>query len=122
MRRLGGRVGWTGAAAVIVVVVVSLTFLAFLGVGEGEVGASAEPMLSAADVRALEVGTPRDEVERELGAGEDALEFAFFPGGTGAAVEPMDATCVYYLAAGAARGPVQLCYRDDELVSKRIYR
>jgi hypothetical protein len=122
MRRLGGRATWTGAAAVILVVVVSLPFLAWQGDGEGVVSGIELPMLSAADLRSLELGTSRDEVEHRVGAGESALEFGFYPGGTGAAVEPMDATCVYYLAAGAARGPVQLCYRDDQLVSKRVYR
>ena len=109
-------------AAVIVLAVVALSSFAVLG-GGGSSGFSVETGVGTPDVRALELGTSRDDVESELGPGEDALEFAVTSGGTRTAVEPMDATCVYYSAfATDARGPIQLCYRDDRLVSKRVYR
>lgn len=67
-------------------------------------------------VRSLALGASRSEIESRFGPGKDALEY----GSTGIAVEPIEATCLYYPAgSGYPYGVVQLCYRDDTLVSKR---
>jgi hypothetical protein len=108
---------------VIVVVVVFVLFLAWQGLGEGEFGAQGGPQMTGAELQALTIGGSRDEIERAVGKGDSALEYDFF-GGTGTAVEPMDATCVYYGYAGKqdVASVVQLCYRDNELASKNTFR
>jgi hypothetical protein len=75
--------------------------------------------VALADYRALTLGRSRDEIERRIGDGKDALEFRE----TGAALEPMDADCVYYPQAGTGnyRDIIQLCFRDDRLVRKRTF-
>ena len=71
------------------------------------------------ELRSLQLGTPRRDVEHRLGKGQDALAY----GETGPAVEPMDASCVYYAEAGTGnlRDVVQLCFRDGRLSSKRVF-
>lgn len=119
---LGRLPSWSAVAAVAVVMAL-LVFLALVlgGLQSGSSGAQGGPEMTRAELRTLTVGGSRDEVERAVGKGEDALEFWF--GGTGTALEPMDASCVYYAVRGGPdAGPIQLCYRDDRLVSKRLYR
>ena len=118
------RVTWSAIAAVIVVGFLLFVVVGTYGLGSGSVGAQGGPEMTRAELRSLALGSSRDEIERAVGKGSDALEFSEgFLGATGAAVEPMDATCVYYSLPGGffTRGPVQLCYRDDVLVSKKLY-
>ena len=122
--RLRRLPSWSAVAAVVVLLVFAYFILAFVGVGEGsESGAQGGPEMSRDDFQALAIGSSRDEVQRAVGKGDDALEFESFGGaGTGTAVEPMDAACVYYGYPGTeAQDVVQLCYRDDELSSKRLF-
>ena len=118
------RTPWSAAAAVLVLLVLVFVFLAWMGLSsEGGVGAQGGPEMTRSEFRSLSLGTSRDKVEGAVGKGDGALEYNLFGGATRTAVEPMDATCVYYSRPGGhgIRGPIQLCYRDDELVSKRIY-
>ena len=109
----------------VVLVVVLFVSLAWLGLGAGEEsGAQGGPEMTGAEFEALPIGASRDEIEDAVGRGDSALEFQFL-GGTGTAVEPMDATCVYYAFAGARSlggRLAQLCYRSDELASKSTFR
>lgn len=122
-RLLARRPSPAAVAALLVLAVVVLLVLASLGRVEGGVGFEVTQPLTAGDVRALEIGSSREEVERALGEGETALQDPRF-GATGTAVEPMDATCLYYdyMDDQAFADVAQVCYRDDRLVSKRIYR
>lgn len=106
--------GFAGAALVIALFI---TFgLAFGGGGDTSVGL--ESGIEDREFGALRIGASRDRVEAALGSGQDALEY----GRTGAAVEPVDATCTYYTPEGGyLTAVVQLCYRDGRLVSKRRY-
>jgi hypothetical protein len=119
------RVTWSAIAAAIVVGFVLLVIVGSYGLGSGGGGgAQGGPEMTRAELRSLALGSSRGEVERAVGKGSDALEFSEgFLGATGEAVEPMDATCAYYSLPGGffSRGPIQLCYRDDVLVSKRLY-
>jgi hypothetical protein len=112
-------VTWSAIAAVIVM---GLVLFVFVGsqtlVSGGGGGAQGGPEMTRAELASLTLGGSREKVEGAVGKGQDALEY----GATRTAVEPMDATCAYYsLPGGYGRGPVQLCYRNDELVSKRLY-
>ena len=97
---------WSAIAAVIVLLVVLVGLLSWVGLGEEESGAvQGRPEVRMDDLRALEIGSSRDDVERAVGTGDGALEFDSFGGaGTGTAVEPMDATCVYYGYGGRGGG------------------
>ena len=125
MRRWPRRRGipWSGAAAALVLVVIAFFFLAWTGLGGGEGGIAEGPEMTRSEFRSLTVGASRDDVERSVGKGEGALDFNQLGGASGAALEPMNATCVYYALPGGygVRGPIQLCYREDELISKQIY-
>jgi hypothetical protein len=87
--------------------------------GSSEVFSSGDDAVARASVEAIALGTPRDEVERRLGPGRDALDFEE----TGVALEPLDAECIYYpqAATGNYRDIFQLCFRDGRLVRKRAY-
>ena len=117
------RVTWSAIAAVIVVGFVLFVIVGSYGLGSGGVGAQGGPEMTRAELRSLTLGSSRDDIERSVGKGEGALDFGGGMGATRTAVEPMDATCVYYSLPGGflTRGPIQLCYRDDVLVSKRLY-
>ena len=114
------RTRWSVVAAVVVLIVLALSFLAWSGLSDGEGGVDVRPEMTRSEFRSLRLGTARSDVEDEVGKGEGALEFNGGLAATRAAVEPMDASCVYF-APAAFRGVFQLCYRNDELVSKRIY-
>lgn len=122
-RALDRRPSPSAVAAVVVLAVFIVLAVAWQGLGGGAIGVETGRTLTAADLRALEIGSSRDDIPRAIGEGESALEDPVF-GTTRTAVEPMDATCLYYTYSGRQnlRDLVQLCYRDDRLVSKRIYR
>jgi hypothetical protein len=106
-------------AAAIVLLASVFVFFGSMTLGEGDSGfGSGGPLMTASEFRTLAAGDSRAEIERAFGKGEGALSFGMF-GETGAALEPMDATCVYYTPGGEL---AQVCYRDDRLVSKRLYR
>lgn len=117
------RTPWSAVAAVLVLVIFALFFVAWMGLGEGEFGVEGGPEMTRSEFRSLTIGAPRAEVEEAVGRGQDALEFNRGSAATRGAVEPMNAACVYYFRTGAYSfaGPIQLCYRDNALVSKRLY-
>ena len=108
-------------AAVIVLLLIG--FFAFLSWGLSASDDTFVPLggerVELDSYRSLRVGTSREEVERRVGSGLDALEF----GQTGSALEPADAECVYYSQAGTGnlRDIFQLCFQDDTLISKQAY-
>jgi hypothetical protein len=122
LRTQPGRWLSTAAAVALLLLVVAFLVLSETLVGGGDVesaGSSSDNAVAPAAYRALSLGATRDEVEDRLGDGRDALEFEV----TGAALEPMDAECLYWPQAdtGNFRDIVQLCFRDDRLVRKRTY-
>jgi hypothetical protein len=107
----------TAAIGVLLVLFVLLAYLAFSTGGGGVESAGGHPQEV---FRSLRLGTSREDVERRVGPGDDALEFF----GTGPAVEPMDAECVYHHFSMWTEGDasfVQLCFRDDRLVRRQAY-
>jgi hypothetical protein len=114
-RQIGRRASAVVAAAVVLVLLAS--FLLFSTGGDDLSSSAGENAVALGTYRSLEVGASRDAIESQLGRGQDALEFRE----TGAALEPMDAECIYYPQAGTGnfRDIVQLCFRDDKLVRKR---
>jgi hypothetical protein len=100
-------------------VVVGFVLLVF-GVSGGGVGSSGQEgvIVSPQRLRAIHAGTSLAEVERLFGKGSGALHYI----DTGIAVEPMDASCIYYRARQDSFNDVaQLCFRDDKLVSRRAF-
>jgi hypothetical protein len=125
-RRLAGRASSVAAVVVLLVLVLPLVLLA--GVfGGGRASSSGGVMkligpgagVTDAQFRSLRLGTSPDDVAHRIGRGQSALEY----GATGVALGPIDATCTYYPQAGANRltQDMQLCYRDEALVSKRMF-
>ena len=75
--------------------------------------------ISRERLSSLRLGTPRSKIEKAVGKGKTALDQDV---DTGIAVEPTDATCTYYpQSLTNIRNIIQLCYRDDRLVSKHAY-
>jgi hypothetical protein len=107
------------AAAIVLLPVLGLVFLSFdSGGSDGGFGGQRDVIVSAHQLRAIHPGTSRAQVERLLGKGSDALDYA----DTGIAVEPMDASCIYYRARQDSFNDVaQFCFRDDKLVSRRAF-
>lgn len=109
--------------AIVATLVLLLVLVPILLIGTGigtesnvEFG-SGPPPLADYTYATLTVGMGRDQVEKRVGAGEDALEY----GETGLATERLDADCRYYPRTSNVRNLVQLCYREDKLISKRHY-
>jgi hypothetical protein len=107
--------------AVLAVLLIAIFIAAFWSIsyGSSSGGGKEVVMVSLGELRSQRLGTPRRDVEHRLGKGQDALAY----GETGPAVEPMDASCVYYAEAGTGnlRDVVQLCFRDGRLSSKRVF-
>ena len=75
-------------------------------------------VVSPHELQSIRPGTSRAEIERLLGKGTSALDYI----DTGIAVEPMDASCIYYRARDDSFNDVaQFCFRDDRLVSRRAF-
>lgn len=126
MRRFSRRIRVSASAIVAVLLLLFVVggFLAFGVGGGGETGSGvliedSRDGVSYAQLHALRVGMSRNEVERQVGHGEGALEYWE----AGGVVEPMDADCVYLPLAQTnnVRRSVQLCFREGELTSKRTF-
>jgi hypothetical protein len=105
------------AATVVLLFFLSAFFLVSLG-GGGSSGGQADVVVSSSQLRAVRPGTFRAQVERRFGKGAGALDYA----DTGIAVEPMDASCIYYRARQDSFNDVaQFCFRDDKLVSRQAF-
>jgi hypothetical protein len=105
--------------AVGLVLLIAFFVLGTLSFSTGEV-TSIRLDVTPGSIERVRLGASREDAERVLGSpGQDALEFAT----TGVAVEPMDADCVYYLVSAGVDGwdVLQLCYRDDRLVSRQRF-
>ena len=106
------------AATVVLLLFLGVFFLVSLGGGGGSSGGQADVVVSSSQLRAIRPGTSRAEVERRFGKGAGALDYV----DTGVAVEPMDASCIYYRARQDSFNDVaQFCFRDDKLVSRRAF-
>ena len=107
------------AAAVVLLPVLGLLTFAFAtGGGSGDSGVLDDVIVSPRQLSAIHPGTSRAEVERRFGRGFDALDYV----DTGIAVEPMDASCIYYRARqDSFNDVVQFCFRDDKLVSRHAF-
>jgi hypothetical protein len=108
------------AATVVLLFVLSFVLLTISvgGGGGGGGGGLEDVIVSAQRMRAIDQGTTRADVERRLGKGLEALAYE----DTGIAVEPMDASCIYYRARQDSFNDVaQFCFRDDRLVSRRLF-
>lgn len=121
IRSIAPRLSRRSSAIVAVLILLlfgggAILSLGTLSSGRPELWSSAEEGGSTIDFRAAEVGASRDEIERRLGEGQDALDFME----TGVAVEPMDADCRYYPYPRPGY-LFQVCYRDDRLVTKRAF-
>ena len=112
-------------AALVVLAFVAFFLLSTLGGGSGGTFSSMnEVQFTQAEIASLPLGSSRGDVERKFGKGQDALgRDGFGFGETGVAVEPMDATCVYYGEAKAhnRHGLAQLCFKRGRLSSKREF-
>ena len=118
MRRLRFlRPSASAIGALVVVLVVAALLLSSFGGGSGS-SSGEDVVLSSGQLRAVQIGTSRAQVERRFGKGADALDAI----DTGIAVEPMDASCIYYRARQDSFNDVaQFCFRDDKLVSRHAF-
>lgn len=123
MKRIRGhrrRVTASGVVAVLAVLLIAFFVAVFWSTSyDSSSGEEEVVVVSLSEMRSLRLDTPRGAVEHRLGKGQDALAYDQ----TGTAVEPMDASCVYYGEAGTGnlRDVVQLCFRDGKLSSKRVF-
>jgi hypothetical protein len=76
------------------------------------------PQVTLHQFRSLRLGASRHQVEQRLGKGKNALDREIE---TGLAIEPMNATCTYYPQSRNVRNIVQLCFRNQQLISKQRY-
>jgi hypothetical protein len=107
------------AAALVLLPVLGLILLSFtIGRGSSDSGGREDVVVTPHQLAAIHVGTSKAGVERVLGKGSDALDYA----DTGVALEPMNASCIYYRARQDSFNDVaQFCFRDDKLVSRRAF-
>src|SRR3954468_7093440 len=115
MRKLGRfrpRAAASIAAAVLILLFVTFVLLSTVG---GSTQVTVGPLdrghgVSRARFASLALGASREAVEHQLGRGRPAFNFEPLDE-TGPAVEPMDATCVYYgeLDSQPPNALVQLC-------------
>jgi len=109
------------AALVVLLVILGLVLLSYGGSGSGSGGSpfGSDLVLRPGQVAALPLGASQRDVERRFGKGAGALDSLE---DTGVAVEPMDASCIYYRAARDNFYDVaQFCLRHDRLVSRRVF-
>jgi hypothetical protein len=124
-----GRFHRPGALSVVAVLVVLVFVAVFLlsmlgGSSSGTFSSVHRAEFTPAVIASLPLGSSRRDVERKFGQGQDALgRHGFGFGDTGVAVEPMDASCIYYgeAAAGNRHALAQLCFQHDKLSSKREF-
>jgi hypothetical protein len=113
---LGGKL--TTGVAIAVLLLLLGSFALFSGFTSSDSESFGGGGISPTELPALTLGSSREEIEAQLGKGEDALGFI----DTGVALEPMEARCVYYYQSGSDLSRVvQLCYREDRLVRKQTY-
>jgi hypothetical protein len=77
--------------------------------------------LTRREFASIAIGDSRGRIEDLFGKGARALDYLGF-GATGAALEPLDASCVYYADRSihySRAFVLQLCFSHDKLVSKR---
>lgn len=117
-RRLARSLSTIVAVVILLFLVAGLVLFGAFGSGDS-VSQAGDNAVAPGEYRSLVPGSSRDEIEQRLGDGQDALEFE----DTGVALEPMDAECIYYPQEGTGnyRDIIQLCFREDRLVQKRMY-
>jgi hypothetical protein len=114
------RLSPSAVAAVLVLLIVGGLVLLTVPIsgGRSRGGGREDVVLSTREIQAEQLGTQRRDIERRFGKGSDALDYQY----TGIAVEPMDASCIYYRAAQDSFDDVaQFCFRKDKLVSRRAF-
>jgi hypothetical protein len=122
IRSLRPSTGASVVAALVVIAAIGFVLLQTIG-GSSELSVSSleEPTITKSEFASIAVGASRERIESRQGKGEDALDFVAF-GNTGSALEPLDASCVYFnVGPYNTAALVQLCFSDGKLTSKRRF-